>query len=89
MNRNWFEVLEQGRKQKYLSYKDLASCIPERTETLFVRDAINIAKSLGIEMVSNVESLEISKNIEEMCEHQMMEDRLAVLDSDEEEEENE
>ena len=89
MIRNWFEVLHEGQKQGWLSYKNLASCIPEKTSTLEVRDAINIAKSLGIEMVSNVEGLPVAKNIQQMCEHQAMEDRLAVLDSDEEEEENE
>ena len=45
MNRNWWEVLHEGSKQGWLSYKNLASCIPEKTPTLEIRDAINIAKS--------------------------------------------
>jgi len=40
-------------------------------------------------MVSNVEGKPIATNIQEMCEQQDLEDQLAELDSDTEEEEDE
>ena len=55
MNRLWFHVLHEGQKQGWMTYADLASCIPEKTKTLELIDAINIAKELGIKMMSNVE----------------------------------
>ena len=80
--KNWFEVLHIGEKQGWLTYNDLASCVPEGTSTVCVIDAINICKGLGIEFMSNVEGLPVAQNIQEMCEKQDIEDRMASLDPD-------
>jgi len=76
---NWWKVLHIGEKQGWLTYKDLASCLPEGTGTVEVIDAINICKSLGIEFMSNVEGLPVAQNIQEMCEAQNLEDEMEMF----------
>lgn len=77
---NWWKILHQGERQGWLTYKDLASCVAEGTSTVEVIDAINICKKLGIQFLSNVEGLPVAQNIQEMCEAQDLEDRMASLD---------
>ena len=80
--RNWYEVLHTGEKQGWLTYNDLASCVPEGTSTVSVIDAINICKNLGIKFMSNVEGLPVAQNIQEMCESQDLVDQMASVDPD-------
>ena len=67
---NWWKILHIGERQGWLTYNDLASCVPEGTSTVETIDAINICKALGIQLLSNVEGLPVAENIQEMCEFQ-------------------
>ena len=80
--KNWWNVLHEGQKDGWMSYNALAACVPEKTPTLELVDCINLAKSLGIQMVSNVESKSVLENIQDMCELQDIEDQLIALDED-------
>ena len=80
--RNWFEVLHDAERLGFMTYDQLASCVPEGTATVRQIDAINICKRLGINFLSNVEGLPVSKNIQEMVETQMLADQMEALDKD-------
>ena len=80
--RNWYEVLHEAERLGFMTYDQLASCVPEGTATVRIIDAINICKKLGIHFLSNVEGLPVSKNIQEMVETQALADQMEELDED-------
>jgi len=85
--RNWFEVLHDAERLGFMTYDQLASCVPEGTATVRQIDAINICKRLGVNFLSNVEGLPVSKNIQEMVETQALADQMEELDEDDLDEE--
>ena len=78
-----YKILSVGNKQGWLTYNQLASCVAEGTPTVEIIDAINLAKMCGIRLLSNVESLPVAENIQEMCESQDLVDQMEELDEDE------
>ena len=80
--RNWFEVLHDAERLGFMTYDQLASCVPEGTATVRQIDAINICKRLGVNFLSNVEGLPVSKNIQEMVETQALADQMEEVDKD-------
>ena len=83
--RNWYDVLHEAERLGFMTYDQLASCVPEGTATVRIIDAINICKKLGVTFLSNVEGLPVSQNIQEMVETQELAEHMEELDKHEDE----
>ena len=88
--RNWWTTLYESKERGWASLQEIADTIPEGTPAVELTKALNVVMSLGVEFVSNVESMPVEQNIREMLEyHKQMNEPEFIDESSGLEEDNE